>query len=51
MSGSSRIGTASSAATRSAGTTPRVSDRTSARIVESFAAKNSTSVSFAISEG
>ena len=39
MSGSSKIGTASSAATNNAGTTPRTSERTSAPIVESFAAK------------
>jgi len=51
MSGSSRIGTAITAATSSDGTTPRTSERMSAPMVESFAARNSTSVSLAISEG
>ena len=51
MSGSSKIGTAIDADDEQRGTTPRTSERIVAPIVESFAARNSTSASLANSEG
>ncbi len=51
ISGSSKIGTASAHVTNKHGTTPRTSERSRSPIVESFAARKTTSASLANSDG